>query len=188
MHEEFDPKVFFKLHDSNSDGYWDVVEMEILMEKELRRVYHPDTNEEHAKIVDEEKLRMREHVMDEIDVGDNVDSMISENEFLLYTKTKGFYRPDLDSYEYVEEMLSQGKVFMDEDLDAYRYKIGRHELDIAAKLDKVNELERDNEKHRDNLYQDKMRMNPGEEITKEFIEERENEIVRKQEFIKVGSG
>ena len=185
MNDDFDPKTFFKLHDTNSDGFWDVTELEILMDIMLRRVYHPDENEDHKAIVEEERLKMREHVMDEIDVGDSADSMISENEFLVYTKGKGFYRPDLDTYEYVEEMLANGKVFLDADLDAYKYKIGRHELDIAAKLDKVKELETYNEQHRENLYQDKLKhQDINDEIAGEFLSERENEIERKTAMIK----
>ena len=40
--EEFDPKTFFALHDTNSDGVWDVYEVEALMTHELKKVYNED--------------------------------------------------------------------------------------------------------------------------------------------------
>ena len=40
--EEFDPKTFFALHDTNSDGMWDIYEVEALMAHELSKVYDPN--------------------------------------------------------------------------------------------------------------------------------------------------
>ena len=37
MGDKFDAKTFFKLHDTNSDDFWDPVEVEILMAKELEQ-------------------------------------------------------------------------------------------------------------------------------------------------------
>lgn len=40
--EEFDPKTFFMMHDTNNDKHLDVYEVEVIMENELKKVYDPD--------------------------------------------------------------------------------------------------------------------------------------------------
>ncbi|XP_062973285.1 nucleobindin-2 isoform X2 [Elgaria multicarinata webbii] len=62
---EFDPKTFFKLHDVNSDGFLDEQELEALFTKELEKVYDPKNEEDDMVEMEEERLRMREHVMNE---------------------------------------------------------------------------------------------------------------------------
>ena len=90
-------------------------------------------------VMDEEQLRMREHFIEEVDI-DEIDSMVSLKEFLAYTKTMGFDRPELSSYKYIDELRDQGHEFNDKDLDAYKYKIQRHEMDIAALTGKLVEM------------------------------------------------
>ncbi|TFJ96365.1 50S ribosomal protein L2 [Platysternon megacephalum] len=60
---EFNPKTFFKLHDTNSDGVLDEQELEALFTKELEKVYDPRNEEDDMLEMEEERLRMREHVM-----------------------------------------------------------------------------------------------------------------------------
>lgn len=139
MHDKFNAKTFFKLHDSNSDDFWDPVEVEILMSKELEQHYDLDAHPNDKAVMNEEMLRMREHFIEEVDI-DEIDSMISEKEFMVYTKTMGFDRPELSSYKYIDELRDQGHEFNDKDLDAYKYKIKRHEMDIASKLGKIDEI------------------------------------------------
>uniref|UniRef100_A0A2I3LPH0 Nucleobindin 2 n=1 Tax=Papio anubis TaxID=9555 RepID=A0A2I3LPH0_PAPAN len=62
---DFDPKTFFKLHDVNSDGFLDEQELEALFTKELEKVYDPKNEEDDMVEMEEERLRMREHVMNE---------------------------------------------------------------------------------------------------------------------------
>ncbi|XP_054246327.1 nucleobindin-2 isoform X2 [Indicator indicator] len=62
---EFDPKTFFKLHDVNNDGFLDEQELEALFTKELEKVYDPKNEEDDMVEMEEERLRMREHVMNE---------------------------------------------------------------------------------------------------------------------------
>lgn len=64
---DFDPKTFFKLHDVNGDGFLDEQELEALFTKELEKVYDPKNEEDDMVEMEEERLRMREHVMNEVD-------------------------------------------------------------------------------------------------------------------------
>uniref|UniRef100_A0A3P9I701 Nucleobindin 2 n=1 Tax=Oryzias latipes TaxID=8090 RepID=A0A3P9I701_ORYLA len=63
--QDFDPKTFFKMHDSNGDGFFDESELEALFTKELEKVYNPDNEEDDMVEMEEERLRMKEHVMNE---------------------------------------------------------------------------------------------------------------------------
>uniref|UniRef100_A0A8C0GKQ8 Nucleobindin 2 n=1 Tax=Chelonoidis abingdonii TaxID=106734 RepID=A0A8C0GKQ8_CHEAB len=62
---DFNPKTFFKLHDVNNDGFLDEQELEALFTKELEKVYDPKNEEDDMVEMEEERLRMREHVMNE---------------------------------------------------------------------------------------------------------------------------
>merc|ERR1712087_432318 len=44
--DDFNPKTFFNLHDSNSDGYLDELEVEALFERELAKMYDPNNPED----------------------------------------------------------------------------------------------------------------------------------------------
>uniref|UniRef100_A0A3B5MKH2 Nucleobindin-1 n=1 Tax=Xiphophorus couchianus TaxID=32473 RepID=A0A3B5MKH2_9TELE len=61
--KEFNPKTFFKLHDTNEDGVLDEQELEALFTKELEKVYDPKNEEDDMMEMEEERLRMREHVI-----------------------------------------------------------------------------------------------------------------------------
>lgn len=76
--EDFDPKTFFKMHDSNGDGFFDEAELEALFTKELEKVYNPENEEDDMFEMEEERLRMREHVMNEVDT--NKDRLVSMSE------------------------------------------------------------------------------------------------------------
>uniref|UniRef100_A0A3Q4GHA6 Nucleobindin-1 n=1 Tax=Neolamprologus brichardi TaxID=32507 RepID=A0A3Q4GHA6_NEOBR len=78
--QEFNPKTFFKLHDTNEDGVLDEQELEALFTKELEKVYDPKNEEDDMMEMEEERLRMREHVMKNVDA--NKDRLVSLEEFL----------------------------------------------------------------------------------------------------------
>uniref|UniRef100_A0A8C4QCU4 Nucleobindin 1 n=1 Tax=Eptatretus burgeri TaxID=7764 RepID=A0A8C4QCU4_EPTBU len=88
----FDPKTFFKLHDFNEDGFFDQEELEALFNKELEKVYDSKNAEDDMHEMEEERVRMREHVMNEVDK--NKDRLVSFEEFLQSTQTKEFAEPD----------------------------------------------------------------------------------------------
>ncbi|XP_061702456.1 nucleobindin-1 isoform X2 [Syngnathoides biaculeatus] len=86
--KEFNPKTFFKLHDTNEDGVLDEQELEALFTKELEKVYDPKNEEDDMMEMEEERLRMREHVMKNVDT--NKDRLVSLDEFLKSTEKKDF--------------------------------------------------------------------------------------------------
>uniref|UniRef100_A0A5S6QH06 EF-hand domain-containing protein n=1 Tax=Trichuris muris TaxID=70415 RepID=A0A5S6QH06_TRIMR len=83
--ESFDMKTFFRLHDTNSDGYLDALELEALFQNELDRVYDRKTQFQERE---EELTRMRRHVMEEMDKDGN--RLISLSEFLGEEKSPDF--------------------------------------------------------------------------------------------------
>ncbi|KAI5097057.1 nucleobindin-1 isoform X1, partial [Silurus meridionalis] len=90
--QEFNPKTFFKLHDTNEDGVLDEQELEALFTKELEKVYDPKNEEDDMMEMEEERLRMREHVMKNVDL--NHDRLVSMDEFLRSTEKKEFSSPN----------------------------------------------------------------------------------------------
>ncbi|XP_045296581.1 nucleobindin-1 isoform X4 [Leopardus geoffroyi] len=84
----FNPKTFFILHDINSDGVLDEQELEALFTKELEKVYDPKNEEDDMREMEEERLRMREHVMKNVDT--NQDRLVTLEEFLASTQRKEF--------------------------------------------------------------------------------------------------
>ena len=69
--------------------------------------------DEHKRDVrmEEEKRRMRNHVLKEVDI--NNDKMVSLDEFMRYTDTKEFDTPEKDSYKVSK---SHNKLTMSETL------------------------------------------------------------------------
>uniref|UniRef100_A0A2K6SVC2 Nucleobindin 2 n=1 Tax=Saimiri boliviensis boliviensis TaxID=39432 RepID=A0A2K6SVC2_SAIBB len=66
-HQEFKTSLtnMVKPHYVNSDGFLDEQELEALFTKELEKVYDPKNEEDDMVEMEEERLRMREHVMNE---------------------------------------------------------------------------------------------------------------------------
>lgn len=86
--DDFNPSTFFHLHDLDGNGYWDQVEVKILFQKELDKLYDPNASEDDMNERYEEMERMREHVFRESDV--NRDNLISFEEFIEQTKKTEF--------------------------------------------------------------------------------------------------
>ncbi|KAK2842647.1 hypothetical protein Q5P01_012847 [Channa striata] len=139
--EDFDPKTFFKMHDSNGDGFFDEAELEALFTKELEKVYNPENEEDDMFEMEEERLRMREHVMNEVDT--NKDRLVSMSEFMAATKKQDFY--DKDGWE----TLDQNPLYTEEELREYEQQLAKEEIDISKKSDELKkqreELERQQE-------------------------------------------
>ncbi|XP_030620805.1 nucleobindin-2a isoform X1 [Chanos chanos] len=139
--EDFDPKTFFNLHDTNGDGFFDEQELEALFTKELEKIYDPTNEEDDMVEMEEERLRMREHVMNEVDT--NKDRLVSLDEFLVATKRKEFLEPD--SWE----TLEQNQAYTEEEMREFEERLVKQEEDLnqkAADLQKQREeLERQQE-------------------------------------------
>uniref|UniRef100_A0A4W5LB90 Nucleobindin 2a n=1 Tax=Hucho hucho TaxID=62062 RepID=A0A4W5LB90_9TELE len=139
--EDFDPKTFFKLHDSNGDGFFDEQELEALFTKELEKIYDPTNEEDDMVEMEEERLRMREHVMNEVDT--NKDRLVSLEEFLIATKKNEFLEPD--SWE----TLEQNQAYTDEEMREFEEHLAQQEEDLNQKASDLqkqrDELERQQE-------------------------------------------
>ena len=81
--------------------------------------------------MEEERARMREHVMKEVDL--DGDQAISLQEFIKYTNSQEFKKPTND-YQWIDEMLASGDVYSDEDLRTYRLQVQEHEEALKQKL------------------------------------------------------
>lgn len=139
--DNFDPKTFFKIHDSNGDGFFDENELEALFTKELEKVYNAGNEEDDMVQMEEERLRMREHVLNEVDA--NKDRLVSMSEFLAATKKDDFQEKE----EW--ETLDQNPVYTDEELRVYEQQLVNEENDIKKKAVELQmqkeELERKQE-------------------------------------------
>lgn len=140
---DFDPKTFFKLHDVNSDGFLDEQELEALFTKELAKVYDPQNAEDDMIEMEEERLRMREHVMNEID--SNKDRLVTLEEFLRATEKKEFLEPD--SWE----TLGQQQLFTEEELKEYENIIATQENELKKRADELQKQKEELQRQHDHL-------------------------------------
>ncbi|XP_068116069.1 nucleobindin-2 isoform X2 [Hyperolius riggenbachi] len=136
---DFDPKTFFKLHDTNSDGFIDEQELEALFTKELEKVYDPNNEEDDMVEMEEERLRMREHVMNEVDL--NKDRLISLEEFLGAAQQKEFLEPD------GWEMLEDQPAYTEEELLQFERQISQKEDDLNRKKRELDQQQEELQKH-----------------------------------------
>lgn len=119
--QEFDPKVFFQLHDVNGDGFLDQEEVESLLSIEVRKLYNENDPSYDKNEMMEEYHRMREDVYREIDA--NKDGLISKKEFLDYSNQPDFNKDD--GWKGIEE----APVYSEEELK--RYEQQRHQEALA---------------------------------------------------------
>ncbi|KAL1774500.1 nucleobindin-2 isoform X1 [Sigmodon hispidus] len=140
---DFDPKTFFKLHDVNSDGFLDEQELEALFTKELEKVYDPQNAEDDMIEMEEERLRMREHVMNEID--SNKDRLVTLEEFLRATEKKEFLEPDN------WETLDQQQLFTEEELKEYENIIAMQENELKKRADDLQKQREELQRQHDHL-------------------------------------
>ncbi|XP_054163759.1 LOW QUALITY PROTEIN: nucleobindin-2-like [Oppia nitens] len=117
--QEFNPKVFFQMHDINSDGFLDPQEIEAILTLEVRKLYSERNSDDDPNEMQEEFHRMREHIYKEADV--NRDGLISKKEFLEFTRRMEFERDD------GWKGLDETKVYSDEELANYRQHRRPHE-------------------------------------------------------------
>ncbi|XP_060809483.1 nucleobindin-2 isoform X2 [Amyelois transitella] len=88
MDQQFDPKVFFMMHDVDGNGAWDADEVKALFIKELDKLYGPGGPNKDLHERAEEMERMREHVFKENDK--NRDGLIDFHEFMMETQKSEF--------------------------------------------------------------------------------------------------
>ncbi|KAL4622828.1 nucleobindin-2 [Arapaima gigas] len=148
--EDFDPKTFFNLHDTNGDGYFDEQELESLFTKELEKVYDPTNEEDDMVEMEEERLRMREHVMNEVDT--NKDRLVSMDEFLVATKKKEFLEPE--SWE----TLEQNQAYTEEEMREFEEHLAREEQDLNQKTLDLQKQKEELERQQEQLNAQKLEL------------------------------
>ncbi|XP_036408381.1 nucleobindin-1 [Megalops cyprinoides] len=134
--QEFNPKTFFKLHDTNGDGVLDEQELEALFTKELEKVYDPRNEEDDMMEMEEERLRMREHFMKNVDI--NHDRLVSLEEFLKSTEKKDFNSPK--EWKTLDDIKP---VYSEVELQQFEAELRDKELELerrAASLRQEQEL------------------------------------------------
>uniref|UniRef100_A0A8B9T0A7 Nucleobindin 2 n=1 Tax=Anas platyrhynchos TaxID=8839 RepID=A0A8B9T0A7_ANAPL len=147
---EFDPKTFFKLHDVNNDGFLDEQELEALFTKELEKVYDPKNEEDDMVEMEEERLRMREHVMNEVDI--NKDRLVTLEEFLRATEKKEFLEPD--SWE----TLDQQQLFTEDELKEFESHISQQEDELRKKAEDLQKQKEELQRQHDQLQAQKQEL------------------------------
>ncbi|XP_070827441.1 nucleobindin-2-like isoform X1 [Chaetodon trifascialis] len=156
--DDFDPKTFFKIHDSNGDGFFDESELEALFTKELEKVYNSENEEDDMVEMEEERLRMREHVMNEVDT--NKDRLVSLNEFMAATRKEDFLEKD----EW--ETLDQNPPYTEEELKEFEQQLANEENDI-------NQKSADLQKRREELERKEEELNAQKLGLQQAVEEME---------------
>ncbi|XP_042329382.1 nucleobindin-1 isoform X1 [Sceloporus undulatus] len=128
---EFNPKTFFKLHDTNSDGVLDEQELEALFTKELEKVYDPRNEEDDMLEMEEERLRMREHVMQNVDL--NKDRLVTLDEFLKSTQKKEFN--EVDGWKTVDET----QIYSEAELQRFEAELVAQEAELGRRAEHLRQ-------------------------------------------------
>nr|XP_021524262.1 nucleobindin-1 [Aotus nancymaae] len=123
---------FFILHDINSDGVLDEQELEALFTKELEKVYDPKNEEDDMREMEEERLRMREHVMKNVDT--NQDRLVTLEEFLASTQRKEFGDTG-EGWETVE----MHPAYTEEELRRFEEELAAREAELNAKAQRLSQ-------------------------------------------------
>lgn len=130
--QEFNPKTFFKLHDTNGDGLLDEQELEALFTKELEKVYDPKNEEDDMMEMEEERLRMREHVMKNVDL--NRDRLVSLDEFIKSTERKEFNNP-----KEWETLDDKKPVYTEAELHRFEAELRDAEAELSRRAETLRE-------------------------------------------------
>ncbi|KAI4825398.1 hypothetical protein KUCAC02_021078 [Chaenocephalus aceratus] len=146
--DNFDPKTFFKMHDTNGDGFFDESELEALFTKELEKVYNPENEEDDMVEMEEERLRMREHVMKEVDT--NKDRLVSMTEFMAATQKEEFLEKD----EW--ETLDQNPLYTEEEMREYEQHLVNEQNDIHQKSVELQKRREELERKQEELSAQKI--------------------------------
>uniref|UniRef100_A0A8C9YA42 Nucleobindin 1 n=1 Tax=Sander lucioperca TaxID=283035 RepID=A0A8C9YA42_SANLU len=116
---------------TNEDGVLDEQELEALFTKELEKVYDPKNEEDDMMEMEEERLRMREHVMKNVDA--NKDRLVSLEEFLKSTEKKEFSNPK----EW--ETLETRPVYTEEELQRFEVELRDKEEELKRKAENLRQ-------------------------------------------------
>uniref|UniRef100_A0A8C2EG09 Nucleobindin 1 n=1 Tax=Cyprinus carpio TaxID=7962 RepID=A0A8C2EG09_CYPCA len=118
--QEFNPKTFFKLHG------------ESFCPQPLEKVYDPKNEEDDMMEMEEERLRMREHVMQNVDL--NHDRLVSLEEFLKSTEKKEFNNPN--EWETLDDTKP---VYTEEELQRFEAELQDREMELGRRAEKLRQ-------------------------------------------------
>lgn len=183
--QAFNPKTFFSMHDINSDQFLDPMELEALFEKDLAKAYDPNNPEDDMFQMEEERRRMREHVMKEVDY--NNDGLISYDEFHKYTNSRDFEKPDENSYKTVDEMIDNDELYTKDELQEFRDMIEQQENELKEKLDELRKKAQGIVKMKTQVHQQEMELNLNGIATDEsnaVLKNKHEEIKKSEEMLK----
>lgn len=167
--EEFNPKTFFKMHDTNGDGFFDENELEALFTKELEKVYQPANEEDDMYEMEEERLRMREHVMNEVDT--DKDRLVSLSEFLEATKKDEFHEKN----EW--ETLEHSPQYTEEELRQFEEHLANEANEITKKSAQLEKQQEELQKRQEELDSKKLGLKQAmEEMEKLKVKESHNDV------------
>uniref|UniRef100_A0A668AFX9 Nucleobindin 2a n=1 Tax=Myripristis murdjan TaxID=586833 RepID=A0A668AFX9_9TELE len=134
--EDFDPKTFFNLHDTNGDGFFDEQELEALFTKELEKIYDPTNEEDDMVEMEEERLRMREHVMNE-----------KSRIVRIAVTTAG-----------VVQTLEQNQAYTEEEMREFEEHLAQQEQDLNQKAFDLQKQREELERQQEQLNAQKMEL------------------------------
>ncbi|XP_037109191.1 nucleobindin-2-like [Syngnathus acus] len=146
---DFNPKTFFKLHDSNGDGFLDENELEAIFSLELDKMYKSTDNEYDMMRMQEDRLRMREHVMVEVDT--DKDRLVSLAEFIESTKKMEFKQKE--EWETVEK---QNAPFTEEELAAFEEQLSQEGKMIMQQAEELQKQHEELQKKQEALHAHKL--------------------------------
>ncbi|KAM8938752.1 LOW QUALITY PROTEIN: nucleobindin-2 [Pelodytes ibericus] len=147
---DFNPKTFFKLHDINSDGFIDEQELEALFTKELEKAYDPKNEEDDMVEMEEERLRMREHVMNEVDI--DKDRLINLAEFIKSSEKKEFLEPV--GWETIDEQ----PIYTEEELQEFEKQISAQEMELQKRAETLYRQREDLQKQHEHIQAQKQEL------------------------------
>ncbi|KAG9352407.1 hypothetical protein JZ751_020821 [Albula glossodonta] len=129
--DDFDPKTFFNLHGS------------LHACSQLEKIYDPANEEDDMVEMEEERLRMREHVMNEVDT--NKDRLVSREEFMAATQKKEFLEPD------TWETLEESQVYTEEEMREFEEHLAIQEQDLQQRTMELQKQKEELERQQEQL-------------------------------------
>nr|XP_006012584.1 PREDICTED: nucleobindin-1-like [Latimeria chalumnae] len=123
------PCFVFSTSDTNGDSVLDEQELEALFTKELEKVYDPKNEEDDMVEMEEERLRMREHVMKNVDT--NQDRLVTLEEFLKSTEKREFTATD--GWETVDET----QIYTEDELRQFERNLVAQEAELNTRAEQL---------------------------------------------------
>ncbi|MBW04117.1 Nucleobindin-1, partial [Eschrichtius robustus] len=129
--------------DINSDGVLDEQELEALFTKELEKVYDPKNEEDDMREMEEERLRMREHVMKNVDT--NQDRLVTLEEFLVSTQRKEFgdtgegWEVRTRKMVWILTTVEMHPAYTEDELRRFEEELAAREAELNAKAQRLSQ-------------------------------------------------